>query len=94
MDKHNTLINVMIEIVLQHYEKNDANFELGNLKTYEDTNFEYLKEFMDELCRHLGDRDHNHTFTYDDTNSEYLEIVRGPRWYNILNMTTKSEKVI
>eukprot|EP01050_Picozoa_sp_SAG11_P008890 SAG11_NODE_804_length_7096_cov_14.131056_7_plen_95_part_00 len=53
-----TLMNVMIESVNNHFELNGNNepFDLFYTGSYGDTNKEFLKRFMDEVCVHLDDR--------------------------------------
>eukprot|EP01050_Picozoa_sp_SAG11_P009872 SAG11_NODE_961_length_6379_cov_141.081529_1_plen_77_part_00 len=71
-NKFDTLMNVMIQIVEEHFEKDCASFDISHAGDYQDTDFVFLKKFMDQLCIHLGDNCESN-FKYD---SEKMEIVR------------------
>ena len=65
--KLDTLMNVMIEVVLDHFKKDDDPFDISGVGNYEDSDLVFLKGFMDRLCIHLGDNSGNN-FKY---NSEF-----------------------
>eukprot|EP01050_Picozoa_sp_SAG11_P026196 SAG11_NODE_6184_length_1369_cov_5.533858_2_plen_77_part_00 len=71
-NKIDTLMNVMIQIVEEHFEKDCAPFDISHAGNYGDSDFVFLKSFMDQLCIHLGDNGES-IFKYD---SEKMEIVR------------------
>ena len=76
-DKENTLMNVLIEVVLRHFETTCDNFDISGVSTYDDTDENYLELFMEKLCIHLGDREYNSTFKYD---SSRMEIISSLVW--------------
>ena len=75
-DKENTLMNVLVEVVVRHFETTFDDFDIREVATYGDTEGKkYLKTFMEKLCVHLGDREYNHTtFKYDPSR---MKIIRS-----------------